>query len=199
MLRKDLATARKNWLVGAEKDGERAEREQSDFLVGEDSEGHHPNFHALRHTFGTNLDRSGVHPKQAQELMRHSDINLTMQTYTHVGIYDLNSVLEALPALPDSTSENFACPSLVPNGTEFDPEMNRNDVFGESEKPTAGKQKLSQTPSFEGVCEGLEGDDRRAAGRIRTADLRITNASLCQLSYSGVSQLGDILNNGISI
>ncbi len=35
-------------------------------------------FHCLRHTFGSMLASSGVHPKTAQELMRHSDINLTM-------------------------------------------------------------------------------------------------------------------------
>ena len=30
--------------------------------------------------------------------MRHSDINLTMVTYTHVGLYDLNAAVECLPA-----------------------------------------------------------------------------------------------------
>ncbi len=41
-----------------------------------DDQGHVLDFHALRHTFGTNLARCGVHPRTAQELMRHSDINL---------------------------------------------------------------------------------------------------------------------------
>ena len=40
-------------------------------------------FHGLRHTFGTHLAAAGVHPKTAQTLMRHSDINLTMSRYTH--------------------------------------------------------------------------------------------------------------------
>ncbi|HSV26336.1 MAG TPA: tyrosine-type recombinase/integrase, partial [Sedimentisphaerales bacterium] len=39
--------------------------------------------HSFRHTFGTMLAASGVHPKTAQDLMRHSDINLTMSRYTH--------------------------------------------------------------------------------------------------------------------
>ena len=39
-------------------------------------------FHSLRHTFGTMLAASGVHPKTAQQLMRHGDINLTMSRYT---------------------------------------------------------------------------------------------------------------------
>ena len=37
-------------------------------------------FHALRGTFAIMLSKSGVSPKAAQKLMRHSDIRLTMQT-----------------------------------------------------------------------------------------------------------------------
>ena len=39
-------------------------------------------FHSLRVTFITALARGDVHPKKAQELARHSSINLTMQVYT---------------------------------------------------------------------------------------------------------------------
>jgi integrase len=40
-------------------------------------------FHSLRHSTASLLAASGVHPKTAQDLMRHSDINLTMSRYTH--------------------------------------------------------------------------------------------------------------------
>lgn len=40
-------------------------------------------FHALRGETGTLLAASGVHPKVARSIMRHSDINLTMSLYTH--------------------------------------------------------------------------------------------------------------------
>lgn len=42
------------------------------------------NFHSLRHTTGSYLAAQGVHPKAIQEIMRHSDINLTMSRYTHL-------------------------------------------------------------------------------------------------------------------
>ena len=48
-----------------------------------DDAGRYCDFHSLRHTTGSLLAASGVHPKIAQELMRHSDINLTMSLYTH--------------------------------------------------------------------------------------------------------------------
>ena len=41
-------------------------------------------FHSLRHQTGSMLARYGVHPRDAQAHMRHSDINLTMKYYTHL-------------------------------------------------------------------------------------------------------------------
>ena len=49
-----------------------------------DASGRDADFHALRHTFITNLARAGVHPVVAQKLARHSDIQLTMRFYSHV-------------------------------------------------------------------------------------------------------------------
>jgi len=57
-------------------------------------------FHALRHQFISNLARAGAHPKEAQTLARHSTITLTMDRYTHLGMYDLVAALEKLPAIP---------------------------------------------------------------------------------------------------
>ncbi|WPX08229.1 tyrosine-type recombinase/integrase [Anaerocellum danielii] len=42
------------------------------------------NFHALRHTFATRLLEKNVHPKVVQELLGHSDITTTLNTYSHV-------------------------------------------------------------------------------------------------------------------
>ena len=39
---------------------------------------------ALRHTFESLPIPGSVHPKTVKKLMRHSDINLTMNIYTHV-------------------------------------------------------------------------------------------------------------------
>jgi len=60
-------------------------------------------FHALRHTFGTLLAASGVHPKTAQDLMRHSDINLTMTRYTHTLRGQQAAAIEALPVFTVNT------------------------------------------------------------------------------------------------
>jgi integrase len=55
-------------------------------------------FHCLRHTTGSFLAASGCHPKVAQSIMRHGDINLTMSLYTHT-LRGQES--EAVAKLPD--------------------------------------------------------------------------------------------------
>ncbi len=42
------------------------------------------NFHALRHTYATRLLEANEHPKVVQEILGHSDISMTLNTYSHV-------------------------------------------------------------------------------------------------------------------
>ena len=53
-------------------------------------------FHGLRTSFITNLARAGVHPRIAQQLARHSDITLTMQVYTKMGLDELAQALKSV-------------------------------------------------------------------------------------------------------
>ncbi len=99
MLRNDLLDARKAWISESKTHSERERRERSGFLVHRDSSGRVADFHALRHTFISNLAQGGVHPKDAQALARHSTIRLTMDRYTHVARGKLAAALEALPDL----------------------------------------------------------------------------------------------------
>ena len=52
-----------------------------------------------RHSFISNLARAGVTPKVAQDLARHSDINLTMSRYTHTVVEDRARAVATLPSL----------------------------------------------------------------------------------------------------
>ncbi len=54
--------------------------------------------HALRHTHGTLLAQRGVSPTVAKNSMRHSDIRLTMNVYTHL---ELGDVAEGIKKIPD--------------------------------------------------------------------------------------------------
>ena len=64
-----------------------------------DESGRHRDFHSLRHTTGSLLAASGVHPKVAQSIMRHENINLTMSVYTHTLRGQETQAIESLPEL----------------------------------------------------------------------------------------------------
>ena len=40
------------------------------------------------HTYCSNMAKSGINPKTLQYLMGHSDIGVTLNTYTHLGLDD---------------------------------------------------------------------------------------------------------------
>lgn len=70
-----------------------------------DDAGRFADFHSLRHTTGSLLAASGVHPKVAQSIMRHSDINLTMSRYTHTLAGQEAKAVAGLPDLSLPSSE----------------------------------------------------------------------------------------------
>lgn len=42
--------------------------------------------HVCRHTYCSNQAKAGMNPKTLQYLMGHSDIGVTLNTYTHLGL-----------------------------------------------------------------------------------------------------------------
>jgi integrase len=97
-----------------------------------DSLGRVVDFHSFRHTFCTYLHRAGVPLREAMELMRHSDVKLTMKVYTDTSLFALKPAVEKLPwnysandAQIDAQKTGLAglLPSLavtVGNGSESD-------------------------------------------------------------------------------
>ncbi len=81
MFRNDLAAAKAMWIEEAKNDPKELRAKQKSTFLNSDRDEGMVVFHSLRHSFGTMLAASGVHPKTAQQLMRHSDINLTMSRY----------------------------------------------------------------------------------------------------------------------
>ena len=52
--------------------------------------------HVCRHTYCTNMAKSGMNPKTLQYLMGHADISVTLNTYTHVNFDDAQKELSRL-------------------------------------------------------------------------------------------------------
>ena len=74
-------------LVCTREDGRFVRTQQVDYICHKLSEeidgmeGFH--FHSLRHTYTSNLLARGAAPKDVQELLGHSDVNLTLNVYAH--------------------------------------------------------------------------------------------------------------------
>ena len=120
-------------------------------------------FHSLRHTFISNLAASGVHPKLAQQLARHSTIALTMDRYTHLGLIDMNSALESLPNItaPDSQTmratgttddaADFSCTKSCTRPAEITPFQALSTV---SPTPSATTPEMQNSPQKHEVFAG---------------------------------------------
>lgn len=52
--------------------------------------------HVCRHTYCTNMARIGMNPKTLQYLMGHSDVGVTLNIYTHLGLDSAREELERL-------------------------------------------------------------------------------------------------------
>ena len=68
--------------------------------------------YVCRHTYCSNMAKSGMNPKTLQYLMGHSDISVTMNVYTHIGFDDAE---EELKRMDISFNENGMCLKPIRN------------------------------------------------------------------------------------
>lgn len=81
-------------------------------LIVKDEYGLVYDFHSLRHTFATMLNKAKVPLATAQKLMRHSNPKLTANIYTHILVSDKAEELAKLPVIsaktPPKENRNFS-------------------------------------------------------------------------------------------
>ena len=61
--------------------------------------------HVCRHTYCSNMAKSGMNPKTLQYLMGHSDISVTMNVYTHIGFDDVEEELKRMEEFRKAQTE----------------------------------------------------------------------------------------------
>lgn len=61
--------------------------------------------HVCRHTYCSNQAKAGMNPKTLQYLMGHSDIAVTLNVYTHVGLEDAENELRKMQNLEGARKE----------------------------------------------------------------------------------------------
>jgi integrase len=162
MLAEDLSQARELWLESLPL-SEREAARSSDFLAPVDHAGRVVDFHALRHTFISSLARSGVHPRTAQALARHSTINLTMNACTPLLKGDEAAALATLPGV----------------NLQDDPDTNRMRATGTDGRPAdvcAGRCAASDSG---GISLDLAG---HLAGSARSGSTSVSQAQSAKIT-----------------
>ena len=61
--------------------------------------------HVCRHTYCSNMAKSGMNHKTLQYLMGHSDISVTMNVYTHIGFDDAEEELKRMEEFRKAQAE----------------------------------------------------------------------------------------------
>lgn len=63
--------------------------------------------HVCRHTYCSIQAKSGMNPKTLQYLMGHSEIGVTLNTYTHLGLEDAAEELKRMEDLEKARKEIY--------------------------------------------------------------------------------------------
>ena len=175
---------------------------KSSFLASRDDHGRVVDFHSLRNTFITNLSLSGVQPKAAQTLARHSDINLTMNTYTMLRVLDQAAAVEALPPVPEAKGRKAGG-----RGRKRGKDAGTGAAESGSDRAAVVRRRCSdpgRLGSDPGGCAGEAvgewADDGATIGRSRTAPPRFRSHGrpspglFCRRIHG--SSLSVLLNDG---
>ena len=122
-------------------------------------------FHCLRHTFCTMVVKSGCSLKEAQQLMRHSTVELTSRVYTHLGITDIAGALDNVPlpalsgpALKTGTMDNPECVDQMCDQTTL-------TMPHHAAQQCTNDDALSAARTLDGAC------DKQAGNLSKSTDL----------------------------
>ena len=85
--------------------------------------------HVCRHTYCSNMAKSGMNPKTLQYLMGHSDISVTMNVYTHIGFDDAEEELKRMEEFRRAQAE-VEQKKEKPMSQKM---LNQNEIFLENE------------------------------------------------------------------
>ena len=136
-----------------------------------DGSGSYADFHALRYTWATFLQRNDIPQRFAMKLMRHSDIKLTAKVYTDETQLPVYEAIRGLPRLLDHTQIRAQISGAA------------GQNVAQAGAASEGKDS-AEIPVKGGVCRGLAHGDAMgkngASEGIRTLDTHVGNVMLYQ-------------------
>lgn len=135
------------------------------------AEGLYADFHSLRHTFVTMLERTGCSPKTMQSLARHSTPNLTLGVYAHSAKDIERQAIENFPVIPTlaatlSPSKNLGAglvQQAVQHRTNTDPKVIESTFVRGVDGPAKSSHPVT---NFEVAPETASHGETRRGGRV---------------------------------
>ncbi|MCD8139200.1 MAG: tyrosine-type recombinase/integrase [Planctomycetaceae bacterium] len=137
-------------------------RDSDDNLVITDEYGMIYDFHCLRATFATLLNKARVPLATAQRLMRHSDPKLTANIYTHVMLDDK---AEALAKLPNITAKRAEDEGIAKTGTNDAP-ASKDDKIVVMKIDSSGTDSMANIRTY---ADSGRGGDRPFGNGLENA------------------------------
>jgi integrase len=130
-----------------------------------DDQGRQADFHALRRTMNTHLGQRGVDPQTRKEMMRHSDIALTLDVYTDKPMLPLAEAVEKLPVFLKQLEDAHPCahnPDFSGHALSLGGAEKSGQVVSEIVQDEERRHALALTDTTEQNCE------KSCLARIRT-------------------------------
>jgi len=144
-------------------------------------------FHDLHHTFATELLRRGVDSYRVQRLMRHSDVRVTLGTYTHLLVEDLRAAADAhtpLPAMP--VAANSA--PIEPHALHQEGTTSIDPAPISEGNPLSGMERET---GFEPATLSLGKSESGIAGRHNASQAVVTTRSADDASFQPTTSEAD--------
>ncbi len=131
-----------------------------------DESGRRADFHSLRHTFCTNLQRAGVNQRVLMELMRHSDRRLSDRVYTDAALLGTNEAVQKLAGFVGENDTQIDTQNLGADGLFVSQPVTKFELVDGSGKPINAGFRRDLAPLGTKGRETANG----ARYRVRTCD-----------------------------
>ena len=141
----------------------------------QDEAGRVADFHALRHSFITNVVKSGATVKESQTLARHSKAELTLGVYTHIGISDERRALDKMPTLTSPATKSNQGAALK-TGTDDIPVSEAEGAYKPAYKKLAKNAYFDNNELASDVA--MQGADTAKSSGFDTGDNPLSNEQL---------------------
>ena len=131
--------------------------------------------HSFRHTTATHLAKAGVAPRIAQSIMRHSDIRLTLGTYTDPHLLDTASALDSLPGIKhDPVDQREQATGTydelgAPLGANKRPAMQNDSKPSKSNRCDGSEERSVQPIINAGVSNDVQDNSTKRVTRVERA------------------------------